>query len=293
MKILVTGASGFIGSHVVKELLKRGFEVRTFDRREVEQPEGVKQILGDVRDRNAVFEAISLVDGVINLAGILGTSECVDNPFPALETNIFGALNVMEACRAHKKRAVQITIGNHFMNNTYSISKSTVERLALMYNKEHKTKIAIVRALSVYGEGQKHKPVRKIAPNFICKALRGEEITIFGSGESIQDQVYVGDVAWILVEALVNENTKFDKIYSAGAGVRTTVNEIANLVNKLTGNTTPVKHIEMRAGEKDHAEVLGDPSTLEELNVPPFTTLEDGYAKTVEWYKNNYPWQQD
>lgn len=291
-KVLLTGY-GFIGHHVAEELKSRGIDVVIYDRHKYKADLGYEFILGDTRDRNSLAEAVSLVDGAIHLAGILGTSECVDNPFPAVETNIIGGLNFFEACRQHKKRGVQITVGNWFMNNTYSITKRTLEKFVMMYNKEHETQIALVRGLSVYGEGQKHKPVRKIAPNFICKALRKEPITIFGSGETIQDQVYVKDVAKILVEALLNPNVKFDKVYEAGTGRKTTVNEIAELVNKLTGNPEPVQHIPMRQGEEDKSVILGNPETLAELNIGPLTTLEDGYAKTVEWYKNNYEWQHD
>jgi UDP-glucose 4-epimerase len=290
MKVLLTGY-GFIGHHVVEELESRGVEVVIYDRIREKGDIKHKFIMGDIRDRNSVSEAISLVDGVIHLAGILGTAECVDNPFPAVETNIMGGLNIYEGCRQHKKPAVQITVGNWFMNNTYSITKRTLEKFVLMYNKEHGTKIALVRGLSVYGEGQKHKPVKKIAPNFICKALRGETLQIYGSGESVQDQVYVKDVAHILVEALLNPNVQYNKVYEAGTGVKTTVNQIAELVNRLTGNKAGVEHIPMRQGEDDKSIILADPSTLSDLGDIKFTSLEDGYKKIVEWYKNNYPWQ--
>lgn len=293
MKILCTGATGFIGSHVVDEIIKRGHKPVIFDRHKKNLSAEHDFILGDIRDRNAVSEAMSLVDGGINLGGILGTSENVDNPFPAVETNIFGGLNFFEACRLHKKKGVQITVGNWFMNNTYSITKRTLEKFAMMYNKEHGTQIALVRGLSVYGERQKHKPIRKIAPNFICKALRGEPIVIFGTGNSVQDQIYVKDVAYILVEALLNPNTKLDKVYEAGTGVKTTVNQIAELVNKLTGNQAGIQHIEMRKGETDEAVVLADPSTLSDLGDVKLTTLEEGYAKTIDWYKSSYNWQKD
>lgn len=297
MKIWISGGSGFIGKHTVAECLKRGYEVMVFDRKDPKDwPEGVSFFLGDIRDRGAVNESLSLCDGGIDLAGILGTSENVDNPFPAVETNIMGGLNFFDACRKHNKKGVQITVGNWYMNNTYSITKHTLERFALMYNKEHGTQISLVRGLSVYGEGQKHKPIRKIAPNFICKALRGEKLTIFGSGETVQDQVYAKDLAFILVEALVNPNVKYDKVYEAGTGVKTTVNQIAEVVNRLTGNKAGVEHIEMRAGETDNSIVLADTSTLAELLEGKdfkFTDLEAGYAKIVAWYRDNYNWQED
>lgn len=305
MKVLVTGACGFIGGHVVEELISRGITPVVFDRFPPQKdnynrlPNAEFEFFcGDIRDRHAVSEAVSFCDGAINLAGVLGTSETVDNPFPSAETNILGGLNFLEACRQHKKRGVQIAVGNHFMNNTYAITKTAIERLALMYNKEHGTQIAVVRGLNVYGERQKHKPVRKITPNFICQALRGEPIKIYGDGESIMDMIYVKDLAKILVDALLLNHGVYDSVFSAGTGRRTTVNEIARIINVITQNTSGVKHIPMRQGEDDHSVVLGDPETLNPLRTQagldyPLIPLEEGMTKTVAWYKENYPWQQD
>ena len=303
MKVLVTGGLGFIGGHVVEELASRGITPVVFDRflPKGDNPLRMPQVefeffAGDIRDRNAVSEAVSFCDGAINLAGVLGTSETVDNPFPSAEANIMGGLNFLEACRQHKKKGVQIAVGNWFMNNTYAITKTTIERMALMYNKEHGTQIAVVRGLNVYGERQKHKPVRKITPNFVCQALRGEPIKIFGTGESIMDMIYVKDIAKILVDALLVEHGVYDKVFSAGCGVRTTVNDIANLILMLTGSEGGFKHIEMRAGEDEKSVVLGEPSTLEPLSGGkpyPLTSIGAGLETTIQWYKENYPWQED
>lgn len=300
MKILVTGGYGFIGGHVVDEIARRGHKAVVFDRHQPKDktlmPEAEHDFfMGDIRDRNAINEAVSKVDRAINLAGILGTSETVDNPFPAAETNIFGGLNFLDACRKHGVRGAQIAVGNHFMNNTYAISKTTIERFALMFNKEHGTKIAVVRGLNAYGERQKHKPVRKITPNFVCQSLRGEAIKVFGSGESIMDMVYVKDLAYYLVESVLADEALMDyqTVYSAGSGVETTVNQIADIINGITGNKTPVNHTEMRAGETDNSVVLGDPSTLTFAKDYVQMDIKNGMEKTVRWYKENYNWQQD
>ena len=303
MKVLVTGGLGFIGGHVVEELISRGITPVVFDRfppkndNHLRLPtENFEFFMGDIRDRNAVSEAVSFCDGAINLAGVLGTSETVDNPFPSAEANIMGGLNFLEACRQHKKKGVQIAVGNWFMNNTYAITKTTIERMALMYNKEHGTQIAIVRGLNVYGPRQKHKPVRKITPNFVCQALRSHAIKVNGSGESVMDMIYVKDIAKILVDALLIDHGVYDKVFSAGSGVETTVNDIANTINFYANNMTPMVHVKMRQGEDDHSVVLGDPSTLAPLangGEYPLMSLDEGMAKTVEWYKENYPWQED
>lgn len=300
MKILVTGA-GFIGSHVVERLLAMGHEVSILDRfpsNKAKWTGKVRMFLGDIRDREAVMEAVLQHDGVINLAGILGTMETVDNPHPSVDTNIHGSLNIFEGCKANRMkpegvRGVQIAVGNHFMNNTYAITRTASERFAFMFNKEHRTKIAVVRGLNAYGEGQKHKPVRKITPNFIVRALNKQPIEIYGDGEQIMDMIYVGDVAEILVRALLNDHGCYDNIMEAGTGRRTTVNDIAKLTNQLAGNPAGLKHIPMRAGEPDRSVVLGDPGTLKPLGLTgkDLVTLETGLERTVKWYRDNYDWK--
>lgn len=297
MKVLVIGA-GFIGRHLVERSLELGHEVSIFDRFPQDHADWLDRVrifFGDIRDRESVMEAITQHDGVINLAGILGTMETVDNPHPSVDTNIHGALNCFEACRPSRIHpqgipCVQITVGNHFMNNTYAITKSAAERFALMFNKEHKTRIAVVRGLNAYGEYQKHKPVRKVTPNFVIRALRGLPIEIFGDGEQVMDMIYVKDVVEILIRALTTGHSCYDAVFEAGTGRRTTVNDIATVVNRLTANKAGVKHLPMRAGEPDHSVVLGDPSTLAPLNISPhdLTSLEFGLERTVSWYKSHY-----
>ena len=300
MRVLVTGASGFIGSYVTDALLARGDTVVAFDHRvRPADREGVEQFLGDTRDATAVDEAVATADGVIHLAGVLGTSETINNPTPAVETNILGGLNVFQAVRHYGCRAVYITVGNYWFTNTYSITKTTAEQLAWMFNREHGTKIAVVRALNAYGPRQKAAPVRKIMPNFILPALRGDPITIYGDGEQVMDMVYAGDVADVLVRALVVDHGQyaFDPVrgvdspvkFEAGTGVVTTVNEVAETVLDAVGGGSVV-HVPMRGGEPSRSVVMGDPDTLRPLyggQRPGLVSLADGIIETVRWYREH------
>ena len=301
MKTIVFGA-GFIGRHVVELLTALGHSVSIFDRYpplEGSWKCSYRVFLGDVRDREAVMEAIYQHDGVVNLSGILGTMETIDNPHASVDTNIHGALNVFEGCRKNRMNpngvpCVQIAVGNHFMNNTYAITKTAAERFALMFNKEHGTRIAVVRGLNAYGKYQKHKPVKKITPNFIVQALNGKPIRIFGDGTQVMDMIYVQDLAEVLVRALTLNHGCYDRVFEAGTGRRTTVNEIAETVNRTVGNTSGIEHIPMRAGEPEGSVVVGDPATLVPLGLSPtsLTTLEEGLKRTVIWYRDNYDWKQ-
>jgi len=298
--VVVLGGAGFIGNHVLEALTQKNIQVTSFDRhikKEYLQSPNINMFLGDINNREAVSSVVSKHDGVINLAGILGTAETVDNPYPSVETNILGALNFAQACREHHKPGVQISVGNYFMNNSYAITKTAAERFCLMYNQEHNTKITIVRGLNAYGPGQKHKPIRKITPNFVLKALRGEPIEIFGSGRQIMDMIWVKDLADILVRSLTQKHNLYHEVISAGTGRKTTVNFIAKTINKLTGNKAGIKHLKMRSGEPKNAVVLGDPSTLKPLygykKPTSFVTLTQGLRQTINWYQDHYPWQKD
>ncbi|GAG40582.1 unnamed protein product, partial [marine sediment metagenome] len=246
----------------------RGLGVVAFDRYNIpgQFPYDVERFVGDIRDYEAVQEAVNKVDYVVNLAGILGTQETIRKPIPSIQTNIVGTLNVLEAMvpnAFHEVQGVQIGVGNYWMNNSYSITKSTAIRFCKMYNKENGTKMGMVRALNAYGRNQKHKPVRKIIPTFVVKALRGEDIEVYGDGEQIMDMVHVTDVAKVLLDVATGDNVDYQRVYEAGTGRKTTVNWIAEQVIKAAGTKSQLVHIPMRPGEPKGSVVLGDPSTLD------------------------------
>lgn len=282
MKVLVTGGHGFIGSYVVQRLQHLGHEPLVLDHRGWQDNIDAETFLGDTRDYTAVSEAIAISDGVIHLAGVLGTQETIREPLPAVETNILGGLNVFKACHHYNRPCVYIAVGNHWMNNSYSITKTTAERFALMFNQEHGTRIAIVRALNAYGPGQKSEPVRKITPNLILPALRNEPITIYGDGQQRMDMIYVSDVADILCRAL--DVGPRERIYEAGTGVAPTVLEIAELVIDMVGQGS-IQHVPMRPGEPERSTVVADTSTLYPLGPVDFLSLEDGLERTIDYYR--------
>lgn len=298
MRVLVTGGAGFIGGYVVAALTERGLEAAILDRRAV--PQRLPAWFGDVRDATAVSEAVASCDAVIHLAGVLGTAETIDNPWPAIEVNVQGSLNVFQACRQHRKRCAYITVGNHWMHNSYSITKTAAERLAWMFNREHGCKIAVVRALNAYGPGQKAWPVRKIMPNLILPAVRGEAMLVYGDGLQVMDMIHVRDVAEVMVRALLVDHDQyvFDPRqgadspcrFEAGTGRRTTVLEIAELVLKEVGGGR-IEHVSMRPGEPPGSVVLGSPDTLRPLYDgarPDLIDLETGTRETVAWFRRHH-----
>lgn len=288
MKILVLGGSGFIGSHLTDNLLKKGHKVTTFDRSTKPiSKNGVTQIKGDIMDIKLLEEAAGGHDGVINLVGRLGSTETITSPYESVETNIVSALHFFETVKKQRKPAVQITMGAYMWPNTYSITKFAAERFGIMYNLYQGTKIAVVRAMNVYGEGQKHAPVKKVVPNFILPALKNEPLLIYGNGEQLIDVISVYDTAEILARALLDNHNSYKKVIEAGTGQSITVNELADLIIALTKSRSKKKYIPMRQGEPFRSVTKADPRTLKPLGISPtnFVPLEEGLKQTINWYK--------
>jgi UDP-glucose 4-epimerase len=297
-KVLVTGGSGFIGSAVVRNLISKGIKVTVFDRNPKEgtqkYPSGngyVDIFYGDVRDAPSVLEAVQHNDSVIHLAAMLGTQETIDNPGPVAEVNILGSINVFNAVRQFKRKAVYIAVGNHWMNNPYSITKTAAERFALMLNKESGTQIAVVRGMNVFGPGQKNAPVRKMMPNFVINALKGEDIIVYGTGEQVMDWIFVDDIAEILVRALLYDHRIYDRAMEAGLCEDLTVIGVAKKIIELTNSRSQIIQKPMRRGEIPNSKVKADETTwgLEAIGWKKehMTTFEEGLIKTIQYYQQN------
>ena len=310
MAILITGGCGFLGSHLVDQMVAEGCSVLVFDRvykKELWDEYGWSQnpmvsfMLGDIKDRDSVFEAVQQSDMWVNLAGLLGTAEMINNPIPAVEVNVLGALNVFDAARLYKKRGVQIDVGNYWMNNPYSITKSIASRFASMYNKEHDTDIRIVRGMNVFGERQKHRPIRKLFPNLVIPALLNKPITLYGTGDQIMDLIYVKDIADILSRALLLDDVPNDVSYEAGIGDNQTINQTAKLVLELTGSSSELVHKPMRSGEDKMSVVQITDQGWEDLKThlgftrQDLTPFSQAVQNSIQWYRDNlsrFPWDE-
>lgn len=301
MKVGVTGGAGFIGGWVCDELAARGHTPLVFDTRGRRPNEKCETMLGDIRDEVAVTEMAAHVDAIIHLAAVLGTQETIKNPRPAFMTNGVGGLNVLEAALLYDLPMVNICVGNWWMNNSYSITKHTVERTLAMFVKEHGVRAANVRCVNAYGPRQSAAPpfapgkVRKIMPAFICRALSGMPIEVYGDGYQISDCVFVRDVAACLVNALevsIADGAPPGTV-EIGPGESHTVNEVAHIVAsecaKVTGLEVDVHHLPMRPGEEEGARVVADSTTLQYVGMTEkdLVPLEEGIHRTVNYFVEN------
>jgi nucleoside-diphosphate-sugar epimerase len=253
MKVLVTGAEGWIGSRTVAELTARGHEVFGTSRY------GRDAYTLDVCDRAAVTAMVSRFRParIVNLAGILGTAELAGREHAAAAVNILGAINVLDAAAHTGAHVVHIGTGHKGQPNTYAITKAAAEDLALA--RRHPA-VTIVRAYHTYGPGQAAPPpcgtatVRKIVPSFVCRALTNQPLQIFGDGSNVIDLVHVEDVAAVLADAV--EHGKPGQTWEAGTGQPLTVQQVAEDVIRATHSDAPIVHCDARSGEPVGAQVV-------------------------------------
>jgi UDP-glucose 4-epimerase len=288
MKALVTGSTGFIGSHLVETLLKRGHEVTTLDRAANDSPEITRAFQANILDAEKVREATTGQDIVYHLSAILGTAELVSQAHHAVDVNINGTVNVLDACRSEGAALLFVSKPNPWLN-TYSITKETAERFCLMYRSEFQVPVTIVKPFNVYGPRESVGPGRaqKLIPNTVMKALNDQPLAIFGSGDQINDYIYVDDVVRLIADLSLSDRA-INGTYDVGTGDGQTVNEVCRLILELTDSNSEIEREAMRPGESSSAALRADLTQIERvMPVGEFMGLRDGLARTVEFYRSN------
>ena len=288
MKALITGSTGFIGSHLVETLLKRGHEVTTLDRVANDSSEITRAYQADITDAEKVREATTGQDIVYHLSAILGTAELVAEAHHAVDVNITGTVNVLDACRSEGAALLFVSKPNPWLN-TYSITKQAAERFCLMYRSEFQVPVTIVKPFNVYGPRESVGPGRaqKLIPNTVMKALNDQPLTIFGSGDQINDYIYVDDVVRLIADLSLSDGA-INGTYDVGTGDGQTVNEVCRLILELTDSNSGIERQTMRPGESSSAALRADLTQIERvMPVGEFMGLRDGLARTVEFYRSN------
>ena len=232
MRVAVTGARGFIGRVVVDALHESGHT-----------PVDLSLETGfDVRGEFTLY-----AEACIHLAGVLGTHELFDAVHEAIDVNVHGTVNVLEACRDAGAAYVGITMPQVFPS-IYTATKVCATRLATAYHHTYGVPVSHVRAFNAFGPGQAHGPghPQKIVPTFAVEAWAGRPIPIWGDGTQSVDLIHTSDLARMLVEAV-----RFggDEVFDGGTGEAFTVNEIAEMVIDITGSDAGIEYLPMRRGE--------------------------------------------
>ena len=270
MKILVTGGSGFIGSHIVEKLSEdKNNQIHIFDivKPNIEHSSNVKYIDGDICYKTSIDKAIQGCEEVYDCAGVLGTHELVFQTERAIDTNIKGAFNVIQSCLDYGVKKVFHPTKPIFKNNwenTYTISKITAENFVRMFKNVYEMNITILRWMNASGPRQHIYPVRKFIPIIICQAILNEDIEIYGSGNQTVDIIDVRDIANIAIQSTRKGLGKTDTIHDVGSGEAVTCNKVAEIIVKKLNSKSKIKNIPMRIGEaldtkivaKTHSDLL-------------------------------------
>lgn len=313
-KVLVTGADGFIGSHLTESLLEKGYDVKAFayynsfntwgwlDTLPKEKQEAIEVFTGDIRDPNGVREAMKGVDGVFHLAALIAIPFSYHSPDSYVDTNIKGTLNVLQAARDLGTERVMVTSTSEVYGTAqyvpidekhpfqgqspYSATKIGADRLAESFYRSFGLPVSIVRPFNTFGPRQS---ARAVIPTIISQLLAGKEKIRLGSLTPTRDFNYVKDTAAGFIAIAESERTIGQEINIA------TQKEISigDLAAEIISQINPAAKIvcdeqRLRPEKSEVNRLLGSNAKIKELtDWEQRYTFEQGIAETIEWIRHN------
>ena len=307
MRALVTGGAGFIGSHIVEELLRDGYSVRVLDnfssgrRENLESLPGKPEVLeGDLRDAAMVRAAVHDVEVVFHLAAFISVPKSILDPEACFAINVGGTVNLLEASRQAGIRKVVISSSAAVYGNTnvfptteetlllplspYAISKQVNELYASLYTRTMGLPVTSLRYFNVYGPRQRlNSDYAAVIPIFMHHMLTDEPITIFGDGKQNRDYIFVKDVAH--ANLLAAEAKETGKIFNICTGTETSLLDLLEELSELSPTQPQVRFDVPRPGDIYRSAGSPDKAT-KLLGFLAETSLTNGLKQTIEWMKN-------
>jgi NAD dependent epimerase/dehydratase len=311
-RVLVTGAAGFIGSHLVEALVRRGCRVRAFvrynslngwgwlDGLPEETLRGVEVFPGDIRDYHGVRESMVGCREVFHLAALIAIPYSYQSPESYVETNIKGTLNVLQAVRHSDVERVVVTSTSEVYGTAqyvpiderhplqgqspYSATKIAADKLAESFHRSFGTPVTIVRPFNTYGPRQS---ARAVIPTIIAQLLRGSAELRLGSISPVRDLNYVDDTVEGFM-AVGESACCIGEEVNIATGEGISIEEIARtLVRELNPHATIVVDEErLRPRESEVQRLVGDSSKARAMTEwRPRVDLVDGLRRTVEWMR--------
>lgn len=312
-KVLVTGAGGFIASHLVEELLGMGCEVTAMvhynsfnrwgwlDYFPEEHKKKLKVFSGDIRDPNGVREAVKGCETVFHLAALIGIPYSYHSPDVYIDTNIKGTLNVLQAARQFDvKRVIHTSTSEvygtaqfvpiteeHPVNpqSPYAASKAGADFLALTFFRSFHTPVVVVRPFNTYGPRQS---ARAIIPTIITQILAGNNEITLGSLSPTRDLNFVKDTARGFIRAAESSQT-LGEVINLGSNYEISVGDlamkIAGILNKTISIQTGSERIRP---EKSEVERLwaANAKAKQLMNWEPAFSLDQGLRETIDWFRS-------
>ena len=315
LKVLVTGADGFIGSHLTERLAAAGANVTALacynsfdshgwlDEVPYETRATLKLHRGDVRDSDFIRELVRGQDIVFHLAALIAIPYSYIAPQSYVETNVLGTLNVMQSARQHQVRRVihtstsevygsAITVpideGHPLQGQSpYSASKVAADMMAEAFSRSFGLPVAILRPFNAFGPRQSE---RAIIPTLIRQVLDPAcEVIEVGDISTVRDFTFVHDTASAFMRLGLAPGIRFGQAYNAGSGTSVTVGELVEMIAALTGCKKPVRQTpeRMRPAESEVRALLADSSRMiESTGWNVTTSLRDGLSRTIAWWRD-------
>ncbi len=319
-KVLVTGAGGFIGSHLVETLLEKGATVRAFVKYNsrsdwgmladlpAESQKSIEAIFGDIRDPFLVRKAVKGCDYVFHLAALIGIPYSYVAPNDYVMVNVQGTVNVLQACMDEQiSRLVHTSTSETYGTSIYvpidekhplqgqspySASKIGADKMVESYYNSFELPVVTVRPFNTFGPRQSS---RAFIPTAITQAMTLEKINM-GSLEPVRDMTFVKDVAEGFIKVVLCDKT-IGQVVNLGTGRGESVGTIVKMILHLVGKENmPIEQdsARVRPAKSEVMRLISDNTKARELcGWEPQFTLEDGLAETIEWIKknlHNYHW---
>jgi len=314
-RVLITGADGFIGSHLAEEIVREGKKtVRAFvyynsfnswgwlDTLPKEILKEIEVFAGDIRDPNGVREAAEGADEIYHLAALIAIPFSYNSPDSYVDTNIKGTLNVLQAARDSEASRILVTSTSEVYGTAqyvpidenhpyqgqspYSATKIGADRLAESFNKSYGMPITIVRPFNTYGPRQS---ARAVIPTIITQLLSGRKEIQLGSLTPTRDFNYVKDTVKGFMEIAKSDKTLGEEINIASQQ-EISIGQLADeLIRQINPNARVVCDEKRLRPEKSEVErLLGSNEKIKRLtDWRPGFTLEQGLAETIEFFRNN------
>ena len=306
MTILVTGGAGFIGSHVADALLDEGHEVHVLDDlstgRRWKVPEAAPLFEHDIRsDGAAALLAEHQYDCLVHHAAQMNVRKSVEDPSFDADVNIRGLLNLMETGLDHGlQKVIFASTGGAIYGepeytpqdedhplrplSPYGVAKLASEKYLHYYQTQYDLDAVSLRYANIYGPRQNPHGEAGVVAIFTKEMLGGGQPVINGPGKQTRDYVYVGDVVRANLAALAYDGSG---VFNVGTGRETSVNELFRLLRAETGADVEETHGPAKPGEQQRS-VLGYENAERDLGWTPQVPIEDGLARTVDWFRTRH-----
>lgn len=315
MKVLITGGCGFVGSHLAEYLLSREEKVEVLDDLSSGDLQNIATIKGhpnfsytidSVLNQEVLKKLIKRNDFIFHLAAAVGVKMVIEEPIKSIKTNVEGTENVLELASRFKKKVLLTSTSEVYGKNekipfsessdsllgspkvrrwSYSCTKLLDEFMSFAYFQEKELPVIVVRLFNTIGPRQTGE-YGMVVPKFIKQALDAEPITIYGNGKQLRCFTYVSDVVEA-VASLANEPAAFGDVFNVGnPKTAITINELAELIKKLTESTSEIIHIPYQKaygeGFADMEKRVPDIGKIQRLiNFSPKISLEEALTRIM------------